>query len=588
MITVDTSADLDSGSLTKTCTYTQGIFVAAGDGCTLRRAILEASARPQSDRPIAINFNLASNDSSANLEVAGTWTLPIDDDLPALKSQNILDLNGQTTLDGSTQPGGRSDGPKIIIDTNDWSLEVESTNNIIRNVAFKGGGAIFLKEDSNTVTNIWMGLSDDGQAIVFRTPAQPTRMAGGGIHISSNDNLVENNTISGAFARAVNIDGGDNNTIQNNQIGTRADGSVPPVPEAAQCLRSLNLDTQNWYGGWGIALSGSNNHILNNRIAGLHILQTANSTPPMAIEVFGTGHEIRENIIGIDGDGNKVGVCGQGIKVAGSNTQVLDNEIVRSRAGFEDDTETAMMANDSSPTFGQITVRGNLVEDGPGNVYEFGPAVPVLLRNFAPAKITNINGVTVTGTSGDGSPCPGCLIDLYLDDSDQIGEALAHLGSATANGSGGFTVVMAQPLAAGSGIRTSSTAQSAGIIGTYGAGTTTTISELYLGLSEVRISGPMTGEVGSSYSFSITVSPDNATVPLQYRVTATDKTEQMVSSDQKAVSATYSWTTPGVKIITITVENAVGSVTETHQITLSEAPNEEEAGAGVYIPMLKR
>lgn len=85
VITVDISADLDSDSLTKTCTYTQGIFVAAGDGCTLRRAILEASARPQSDRPIAINFNLASNDSGADLEVAGTWTLPIDDDLPAQK-----------------------------------------------------------------------------------------------------------------------------------------------------------------------------------------------------------------------------------------------------------------------------------------------------------------------------------------------------------------------------------------------------------------------------------------------------------------------------------------------------------------------
>lgn len=588
-ITVDTSADLDSGSLTKTCSFTGGPFVAAGDGCTLRRAILEASARPQSDRPITIVFNLASNDPNANLEVNGTWTLPIDDDLPALKTPTILDLNGQVTIDGASQPGGRTVGPKIIVDTadggNGWSLEVESENNVIRNLAFKGGGVIFLKEDGNTVSNIWMGLSDDGQEIAFRNSAQPAQMAGGGIHISSTNNRVENSVISGAFARAINIDGGDNNVVQENLIGTRADGTVPAVPEAVQCARSLSLNSESWYGGWGIALSGSSNRVLNNRIAGLHILQSANDTPPIAIEIFGTGHEISDNIIGVDNSDAEVGVCGQGIKVAGNNTQIIDNQIIRSRAGFEDDAQTAIMTNDSSPLFGEITVRGNIVKDGPGNVYAFGPAVPTALRAFAPAKITNINGTTVSGTSGDGSPCPGCLIDFYLDDSDEIGEALSHLGSVAADSSGNFTFNLAQPLAPGTGIRTSSTAQASGIIPGFDSGTTTRISKLYMGMDAVTIVGPTSGVVGESYHFTATVTPSGATTPLDYSVSATDTEEQTLNdSESVVVVATYTWITPGVKTITVTVTNDLGTVTTTFQITIAEP----EGDAGIFLPLLNK
>ncbi len=595
-ITVDTSEDLESGSLTKTCTYNQGaLFVAAGDGCTLRRALLEASARPQADRPIAIQFNLANNDPNANLEVIGTWTLPVDNALPKLKTDTILDINGQVTIDGSTQPGGRTDGPKIIIATNDFSLEVESEGNIIRNLAFKGGGVIFLKENNNTVTDIWMGLSDDGESIVFRTPAQPQRLAGGGIQVASDNNVVQDNTIAGAFTSGINVDGGSNNLIQNNQIGTRADGTVPTVPASAQCLRSFSLDPQNWYGGWGIALTGSNNQILNNRIAGLHILQSANDTPPMAIEIFGTGHEVRENIIGRDSAGSDVGVCGQGIKVSGSNTQIIDNLIIKSRAGFEDDEETAILASDSSPTFGQITVRGNLVEDGPGNVYRFGPGISAVLRTFNPAKITNINGINLTGTAGDASPCPNCLIDIYRDDSDAIGETLAHLGSTTADADGNFSFILDDPLPPTMGIRTSSTTQAAGIIGSFGAGTTSKVSKLFLPLGAVTVTGPITGDIDNSYAFTITVTPPSTTTPLSYTVTATDADPLTLNnSNSTVVVATYKWNQPGMKEIKVTVNNDLGTVTSSHPITITgtipdpENPDPENPESGLYLPLIER
>ncbi len=586
-ITINTSSDLDSSSLSKTCGYTAGVYVAATDGCTLRRALLEAAARPQSDRPIAIQFNLPGNDPNKDLEVAGTWTLPVDRALPVLKTDTIINKNGQVTIDGATQPGGRTNGPKIIIDTNDFSLSVESEKNIIRNLAFKGGGVIFLKEDGNLVEKIWMGLTDDGQSIHFRTPGNEQRMAGGGVFITANDNIVQDNVIAGAFAKAVDVGSGvQNNVIQRNRIGTRADGSVPAVPAAAQCLRSFNYDTQNWYGGWGIAISGSNNKVLENRIAGLHILQSANDTPPIAIELFGANHLVQDNVIGVDSAGSQVGVCGQGIKVSGSGTQILDNTIVRSRIGFEDIVPTAILASDSSPQFGQITVRRNLVDSGPGNVYAFGPGIAQSLQTFAPARITGINEVTVTGVNGTGSPCPGCVIDLYTDDTDAIGEALSYAGQTTADSNGGFAFTLSQPLAPGFGLRTSSTSASAGVIGSFGAGTTTRLSKLYLPMSGVTITGPLTGTVGITQTFTITVSPAGATTPFNYTVKATDFTTQTLTTEAGVLSARYTWISPGAKTIAVTVSNDLGEVTAMHTITLAAASG--NASTELYLPIVRR
>ena len=586
IITVNTSADLDSSSLTKTCGYDTTQLNPAVDGCTLRRALLEAAARPPGDRPIEIRFNLPANDPNKDLEVSGTWTLPINGTLPPLKTFSIVNLNGAVTIDGATQPGGRTTGPKIIIDSNDNSLQVESENNIIRNLSFKGGGAIFLKEDGNLIDNVWMGLSDDGNAIAFRTPNQPERMATGGIFISSNDNTVQSNVISGAFAKAVDI--GSNisgNIIQNNLIGTRADGTVPAVPVAAQCLRSFDLDEQNWYGGWGIAVSGSNNQVIGNRIAGLHILQSANDTPPIALEIFGQNHLIQDNVIGIDANGAKVGVCGQGIKVAGSHTQILENIVTGSKIGFEDSVPAAILANDSSPTFGRITVRGNLVENGPGEVYAFGPAVSTVLQNFNPAKITSISGTTLKGVNGDGSACPGCVIDFYRDDSDAIGEALVYLGSTTAGNSGAFTFIMSQPLPAGTGVRTSSTTPSAGIIGSFGAGTTSKISKLFLPMSSAVITGTTAGIVGNSFSFTATVTPASATAPFTFTVTATDFAPQSLTINSNVVVATYTWDTPGVKTVTVTVQNDLGQVVGTFQINLTSGV---AATKKLYLPQASK
>src|SRR5690606_3065178 len=103
-----------------TCGYTSGaIDCPAGDGkCTLRRAISEAGRRPGGDRPISIQFNIPTSDPNYNASLQ-VWEVQIDESYEwELDRRFITDDGGQVTVDGNTQPGGRSDGPKIMVNTN--------------------------------------------------------------------------------------------------------------------------------------------------------------------------------------------------------------------------------------------------------------------------------------------------------------------------------------------------------------------------------------------------------------------------------------------------------------------------------------
>ncbi|MEM7799448.1 MAG: hypothetical protein AAF633_09675 [Chloroflexota bacterium] len=589
VITIDSSEDL-TNSLTHTCTYTQGaFFFPATDGkCTLRRAILEASARPQSDRPILIQFNIPSDDPNADLEEVGTFTLIVKDALPPLKTDTILDRTGQVTIDGATQPNLRSDkiGPGIIIDMGENSLEIESTDNLITNISFKNGGAIFIKNnaDNNTIENIWMGLTDDGLGIAFREPGNERRMAHGGIRISSNSNKISGSTISGSFAAAINIDGGDENVISNNNIGTLAGGDVPIISEITKCLSSFAYDPSNHYGGWGISLSGSENVISQNRIAGLHILKSEFDTSPPAIEIFGADHFIDGNIIGIRADGETVGVCGHGIKLSGSGHRIQSNTIAESRVSFEDSDETAILAADTSPLFGQNTVVGNEIIDGPGSIYEFAAGISDDLRFFDPARITLIEGASLTGTSGFGSPCPNCLIDIYADDLDEIQEA-TYVGQTTADASGNFTYTLPGPLPENFGLRTASTLQSFGVINGFGDGTTTVFSKLYKPLDNVIVTGPELRKVDEMGSYRFEADPLGATVPITFEIKIDGLPDPVVEVvDSEVITLTVGWLTAGQKSISVTASNELGVVESSLSVVVEAIPGETPTSTPTSVP----
>lgn len=496
VITVNTTLDTTSDSRTTTCTYDAGIYRPGTGDCSFRRAVVEASARPSEDRPILIQFDIPTTDPNHN---NGTWTVVIGGALPNLSRENTLETNGDVTIDGN-MPSRRAAGGnnfRIIMNTRGpgdiagISFTAESDGNTIRNFIWRGGGTIQLNGNNNIVENLWMGLSDDGQSIALEDEDRPEGLAGGGISVQRADNnIIRNNYIVGSTGRAIRVQG-DDNQVSNNFVGTRGDGTVPAIPDDIKCRRSTAYVEGLWYGGWGIQiLSGSRNQITNNTVAGLHQTQSANDTPPLAIEIGGSKTLVQNNTIGVDSAGSEVGVCGGAIDIKGEDNDILDNRIVGSNKIFEEDqSDTALYASSDRFSGGGITMRGNLVKDSTSKVINFSPVTTDDLRNFTPAAITSIDGTTVIGGNGSAidpstnqtiiSPCPNCTIELYLDDMDSQEEVLEILAVVQADGNGNFSATLEEPLPEGHGIRTASTTESPFVIGNFIAGTTTKLSELY-------------------------------------------------------------------------------------------------------------
>ena len=514
-VTVTDSRDLVTSTAPNrdTCAFTVGggaITRAAPDGiCTFRRAINEATARPDADRPITIEFDIPTADSNYD-PILQIWEVQVDESFALeLTRINTLSEIGDVTIDGSVQPGGRASGPKIMINTNrdnlatgGRSLEVRSTGNAFRNLGFHGGGQIILYTAGNTVDNIWMGLSNDGLSMKLSSDAteQAKRaMARGGIIMPSGDsdfNTITNNRVIGAFERAIRVtSGGQSNVISNNFIGMNALGEVS-IPQAGlDCMRALNYLPQLWYGGEGIQVTGSNNTISGNLLAGLHRPQSANDTPPIALEIAGSLNQITQNQIGVTQSANSVGVCGQGLLLQGTESVVTENHFIGTKNGFDPgdigtDFDSAIITQSFTAGAGRwLEVFDNVIEglnedDSNFHSYRFaGPGVPESLRRFVPAKITQINGVNVKGTIGDPLPmgppttCPNCTIYLYLDDDDDRVEAKSLFSTAVADANGDWSATLPRQLEIGESLRTQSQTNGLNVIGDFGSRTTSRLSD---------------------------------------------------------------------------------------------------------------
>ena len=519
-IVVDSTLDLATGISfnDETCTYTQAaLYAPAPDGiCTLRRAVLEASARPLADRPIMIEFNIPKADPNYDSSL-DLWEVQIDE------SYVWMLEGGQITIDGSSQPGGRTDGPKIMINNNrdnlatfGRSLDVLDSGNTIQDVGFHGGGLLVLDGPGNVVENIWMGLSNDGLEMKLASTASTQAMrsmARGGILLpsaNSDNNKILNNIIIGTQSPAIEISaGGDDNQLIGNWVGMNAQAEVAISSTYISCTRDLDYDPSLWYGGDGIEVFGDDNLIADNYLAGLHYTQSLSALPPTAIAVHGTNNDIADNVVGRDRNGSRVGVCGQGIVVGGDQVTVTRNDVLFSRNGFSSATigselDTAILVDEFDPLTATpwIEVWNNTIsglDQSEASYYATrfdGPGVASPMINFVPAKVTEIAGTTVSGTNGDtlgggsSQPCPNCTIYLYLDDLDDRVEALGLLGTATADANGDWTTTISQSLSSGQSLRTQSRANADGLMHTYGAKTTSRLSDdlyapsLFTALSE--------------------------------------------------------------------------------------------------------
>lgn len=516
-----TSTDDSDVSKSHTCYTTPGVGQTAFPGeCTLRRAINEASSLPDGSRPVLIDFNIPTSDPGYNADLK-IWKIvlntakPRGDELPMIEG-------GQVTIDGTTQPGGREEGPKIFVTANDLETvaspslrlrlgeQVSDDGYVARGLGLQGFG-ISMTGSDNLVENNWLGLTDDGTKVWFYRGDNPrfvtrTRNANGDYITTPVQHAAywfEGDPEKGNGAEIVDaVAGGSNNTISNNRlagtngiaiairstgsrvignyVGTRADGTVPAVAAHRKC--KPNALYYNWFGGSGIKLtSDAKNTLVQNNVivAMLKYSKDVLNTPIDALGVGGNNNQIEQNTIGVDASGNEVGVCGEGLDLSGKNQVVRNNTLVDTRLGAIGIYGTANTL-DSIHLQNTTTKKSHLGHSitFPSNPF-FGQSVPSVYKEFNSATVTSIEGTAVSGTAGADSPCAGCGIELYSDNTDQYIEALELLGSATAGADGTWTATLSRTLETGEGLRAATTTAQDVQINGIAAPTTAKLSALY-------------------------------------------------------------------------------------------------------------
>ncbi|MCA9980895.1 MAG: right-handed parallel beta-helix repeat-containing protein [Anaerolineales bacterium] len=480
-ITVDSSRDV-STSLSERCdTHTP---------CTLRRAIVQARLLAPAARPVLIQFDIPTSDVGydASQEL---WELEVKSTTDPAVFRTVE--GGQVTIDGTTQPHGRVDGPKIILvgpatgNKNGLIIGVNASgshdNNIVRGLGFQNfKDHLTINSSHNTIEDNWFGLTSEGQQPYLRNdnPQDGSGSAGVVLISGAEQNLVQQNTFLAFDGVAIALRGNDN-TVRHNQIGTNALGLLT----LKQTSPSLLCTPEDWLGGGGISADGTGHLIEENIIAGLRQQIFAISTQPDAIWVQSTctSCTIQNNQVGVDAEGHEVGVCGRGFYLTNTKqVQVIDNVLAETY-------HSALFLNGA--LYDANTLRGNIIRKStPWLIPDDSPkgddailrftGLPDPLEFFNPAKITHIEGTTVSGTAGDGSPCPNCVIELFLDDNDNINEALESVAVVTAKADGTWSATLPTPLADGFGLRTSSTTAQFNTIANISAGTTVGLSELYM------------------------------------------------------------------------------------------------------------
>lgn len=105
-------------------------------------------------------------------------------------------------------------------------------------------------------------------------------------------------------------------------------------------------------------------------------------------------------------------------------------------------------------------------------------------------------------------------------------------------------------------------------------------------LDDVTITGATTGITDTTYTFTASVSPVTAGLPITYTWEATGKTPQLRVKTTITDTINFSWNVTGAKTITVTASNAYSSVvSDVHTITINGAS--QGAGSGtVYIPIV--
>jgi len=87
-------------------------------------------------------------------------------------------------------------------------------------------------------------------------------------------------------------------------------------------------------------------------------------------------------------------------------------------------------------------------------------------------------------------------------------------------------------------------------------------------LSGVNVSGPTTGTVNAAYTFVANVNPLTATPPITYVWRASGIPMSQTHTSDLSDTMTFTWTTPGAQVVTVTAMNAGSTVSGTTVVNI--------------------
>jgi uncharacterized repeat protein (TIGR01451 family) len=113
-------------------------------------------------------------------------------------------------------------------------------------------------------------------------------------------------------------------------------------------------------------------------------------------------------------------------------------------------------------------------------------------------------------------------------------------------------------------------------------GSDTVVSGVCTPLADLTLEGPSAGTPGVGQTFTATIVPPTATMPLTYTWEATGHAPRVNSSSASSDVETFTWTVAGTYVVTVTVDNDCGgTISRTHVIAI-------ESVQPVYLPLVMR
>lgn len=101
--------------------------------------------------------------------------------------------------------------------------------------------------------------------------------------------------------------------------------------------------------------------------------------------------------------------------------------------------------------------------------------------------------------------------------------------------------------------------------------------------TKVILTGPDSGMTSTPYTFTATISPTTASVPITYTFEASDglgPTSGTFAHTDPIYWRNVSWTTPGEKTVTVTAQNVEGTYVDTHTIKISSG--------NIFLPLVQK